>query len=104
MTATKHNHVRKEFPAATADPALRHPVLPGTAVRDATRLDTHRPDGVHDSRIENRVAVENEILWRGVVRKRLAQLLDHPRRCRAEGRVEVQNPSLTMLYHEEYVE
>jgi len=69
VKATKHNHVRQEFTAATADPAFRHPVLPRTAVRDATRLDAHFPDRIHDTWIADGIAVKKEILWRGVVRK-----------------------------------
>ena len=104
MAATKHNHERKEFPAATADPAFRYPVLPGTAIRDATRLDTHRPDRVHDKRIEDRVTVENEILWRGIVGKCFPQLLDNPRRGRVARGVEVYNMSPAILDYEPYVE
>jgi hypothetical protein len=104
MTAAKHDHVSKEFSAATADPPFRNPVLPGTVVRDATWLDAHCSDRVYDTRIENGVAVENEILWCGVVRKRFPLLLDNPRRCRVERGIEVQNTSAAVLYDEEYVE
>ena len=58
MAATKDDYVIEKLSATTADPALRHGVLPRTAVPDATRLDTHRLDSVQDSRTENRVSVE----------------------------------------------
>jgi hypothetical protein len=41
--------------------------------------------------IEVRTAIKYEITWRRVERKRLPQLLNHPRTRRMPGRVEVEN-------------
>ena len=100
MAPTKDDHVLEDLSATTTGPALRHRILPRTAARNATGLDTHRPDSVHDGRIEDRVTVEDEVLRRGVEGKRFSQLLDDPRRCRVERRVDVQDTSPTVLYYE----
>ncbi len=41
VALTKNDYVFQEFPAATANPTLRHAVLPRTAERDAARSRTH---------------------------------------------------------------
>lgn len=104
VAPTKHDHVLKEFSATVPDSALRHRILPRTAISDAAGLNPHRPDSVHDGRIEDGVAVEDKILRRGVIGKSLPQLLSYPPRCWIECRVDVQNPSPAVLYHEEHIE
>ncbi len=81
MAFPEDDDVFERLAAAAADPAFRRRVLPRTAVGDATGLDAHRPESIDNGRTENRVPVEYEMPWRGVVRERLAQLLDHPGRC-----------------------
>ncbi len=49
------------------------------------------------------VAVEEEVLRRGVVRESLAQLVNHPSRCRIRLHVEVYNTSAAMLDDKEHV-
>ncbi|MDJ0861236.1 MAG: hypothetical protein QNK18_07930 [Gammaproteobacteria bacterium] len=48
--------------------------------------------------------VEDEVLRRGVIRKRLPQLLDYPRRNRIECGIEVQDMPATVLDHEESIQ
>ena len=39
VALVKHDHPIEQLPPAAADPALRHAILPGTAIGGALRLD-----------------------------------------------------------------
>ncbi len=104
MTLVENDDVLEEFSTTAANPALRHRVLPGTAVGDATRLGAHGFHEPYDGRTEDGVTIEEEMPRCGVVGKGLPQLLDHPRRRRVEGGIEVQDVSSAMLDDEEPVE
>ena len=62
------------------------------------------PDVLDDGRAEDGIAVKNQVSRRSIVGKRLAQLLHHPRRCRMECGVEVNDVSTAVLDDEETVQ
>ena len=74
----EHDDVVEQLTADGADKALSHPVLPGAAVAGAGRFDVQGPHRPGDLRGEDRVAVEDQVPRRAVIRKRLPQLLDDP--------------------------
>ena len=89
---------------STQDPAFGSPVLPWTAVGDPNWLGAHGLDELDHRGTENRVAVEDKVSRRRIVRKRVPQLLNHPRRCRRERGIEVQDTAATMLDDKEAVQ
>lgn len=68
--------------------------------RGSGRLHAERCHRRDDGRGEDRVAVEDQVPWRGTKRERLAQLLDDPRGRWIGGHVEVQDASAIVADHE----
>ncbi len=89
MTLVENDGVLEEFSTTATNPALRHQVLPRTAVGDATRLGAHGFHEPYDGRTEDGVAIEKEMPRCGVVGKGLTQLLNHPGGRWIERRVEM---------------
>jgi hypothetical protein len=89
--------VVEHLSTTTQDPALGGSISPWASIRGANGIDAERPDERHDGRAEDGVPVENELLRRCVVWKRLTELLDDPGRRRIESAVEVNNVSPAML-------
>ena len=104
MTLVEDHDVLEELSTTTADPAFRGSVLPWTEKGRPNRLRTHHLDELDHRSAENRVAVKDEVLRRRIVRKRVPQLLNHPRRCRMERGIEVQDTAATMLDDKEAVQ
>jgi hypothetical protein len=75
-----------------------------TAVGDPNGFGAHGLDELGHGKAEYRIAVEDEVSWRGIVWKRVPQLLNHPRCCRMESCIEVQDTSATMLDDKEPVQ
>ena len=104
MALAKDDNVLHELATTVPDPAFCGSVLPWAAIRNANRLCAHGSYELDHLRAEDRVAVEEEISRRGVVRESFAQLLDHPCRCRMECCVEVHDVATTRLDDEEAVQ
>ncbi len=77
-------HVIHQISATAPDPALRDPVLPGTAERRAHGLYKHVLDRRDHLAIKRRVPIQEEIPGRRAVGKRLPQLLTDTRRGKRE--------------------
>jgi len=103
MPFAKDDDVLEELSTAAADPALGGSVLPWTAVGDPNGLGAHGLDELDHRDAENRVAVEDEVSRRRIVRGRVPQLLNDPRRCRMKSGVEVQDAAATVLDDKEAV-
>jgi len=103
MALVHYNHMVEQVPTAVADETLRDSVLPRALKACSLGLNAKAHDRINYIVIEVRAAIEDEIAWRGVVRKRFSQLLDHPRARRMPGRVEVKNTPAVMYDHEEAV-
>ena len=103
MLFAEDDDVFEELPAAAADPAFSRSVLLRTAIGDANRLCAHGPYELDHRRAEYRVAVEDQVSRRGVVGKRLTQLLHHPRRGWMERGIEVKDVTPAVLDDEEAV-
>ena len=89
MALIQHDHVVEQVTAAVADKALRDSVLPWAQQTRSLGLNTEALDRINHILIEVRAAIEYEIARRGVVRKRIPQLLDYPRTRRMSGHVEM---------------
>jgi hypothetical protein len=81
----------KQFPAHVPDPALCDTVLPRASVGDPRRAQADCLRCGNHPATEDRVSVEDETSEGGIVRERLAQLLDNPRGCGSVRHVEVEN-------------
>ena len=101
MALAEDNSVLEELASAAADPAFGHRILPRTTISRSGRLDAHGLGGSHHGGTEDRVLIEDEMPGRGVVRERLAQLLDYPGGRRIRGDVEVHDSSSPMLDNEQ---
>jgi len=88
MPLIHDDHMVEQIAAAIADPALRNSVLPRTAETGPLGLDAKALYRVDYFLVELSAAIEDQIARRGVVRERLAQLLNHPSTARVIGHVE----------------
>ncbi len=104
MPFAEDDDVFEELATTVPNPALSGSVLPRTTIGDANRLCAHGLYELDHRGAEYRVAVEDEVSRRGVVRKRLTQLLRHPGRGRMERGVEVNDVPTAMLDDEEAVQ
>src|ERR1700730_1687346 len=80
MPLVKDEHVIHQVSATAFDPALRDPILPGTAERRAHGLNKHVLDRREHLAIKHRVPIQKEIPGRRAVGKRLPKLLTDSRR------------------------
>ena len=99
----ENDHVIEQIPAAGSNEVLRHAVLPGALEASALGLNAEALDCFNDFLIETPTAIEDQVLWRGIIWKGLAQLLDYPCTCRMFSDIEVQNSSPIMGDDEEAV-
>ena len=104
MALPEDNNVLEQLAPATADPAFSHGILPWTTIGRSGGLGAHSPHESHHGGTEDRVPIEYKVPWRGVVRERLAQLLDHPGRCGIGRDIEMKDASSAVLDDEQHVE
>lgn len=98
MILAEHDDMVEEFPGTTADPAFDDTILPGAPIRSAGRFDPEGLDGGTNIATDHGIAIEDKILGRGIVGKRLAQLLDDPLGRRVFGDVYMDDaPSFVSL-------
>jgi len=94
----------EQFPTHVPDPTLCDTVLPRTSVGDPRRAQAHCLRRRDHPTAEDRVSVEDEMSDGGIVRERLAQLLDNPRGCGSVRHVEVENAPPGVIDREPDVE
>ena len=104
MPLVKDEHVIHQVSATAFDPALRDPILPETAERRSDGLDAHVLDRHEHLEIERGVPIQDEILGRSAVGKRLPKLLTDPRRGGMFGDITAKNLASGMADHEEDAE
>src|SRR5208337_390623 len=104
MAFIEGDYVIQEIPAATLHPALCDTVLPGTPERGPGWLAAHCLDSSHNLGTELGIAIEDQVLGRGFIRKRFAQLLHQPSAGWVSGNVEVQNTPPVMGNNKEAVQ
>ena len=104
MSFAENDRVVEDIPAAVADPALGHAVLPRTSETGPLRLDAEGLHRVDHFFIELRAAIEDQIAGCRVVRKCLAQLLDHPGTGRMLGHIPMEDSPPIMRDDEEAVQ
>ena len=93
----------KQIAAAVSYPALRNTVLPRTPEAGSPGLDAEVLDRVDNFFIEQRAAIKDQVARCGVVRKRLAQLLNDPSAGRVLGHIAVKDTPPVMRNDEEAV-
>ena len=86
-----NDHVVEQIASAIADPTLCDAVLPRAAEAGPFWLDAEAFHDIDDFFVKVGAAIIDQILWRRVVGKGLAELLDNPRAGRMPGDVAVQN-------------
>src|SRR5438094_1194501 len=84
-----------------ADEPLREGVLPRALGRGQYLPDSHALHAVPNRVTVDRVAIAEEVGWRGVVRERLDDLLGGPGRGGMLGDVEVDHPPPMVGEHDE---
>lgn len=104
MPFIEHDHMVKQIAAAVANPTLGHAVLPRALERRSDLFDSKNLDCLDDLGAEDRIAVVDQILWRSIVRERLAQLLNDPSAGRVFGNVVVLDSSPVMRNDKEAIE
>ncbi len=104
VSLTEDDSMIEHLPSACADPAFGHRILPWAAVGRSTGLGAHRLDEPDDILVEDRVAVEDEVLGSRVEREGFTKLLHDLLRCRVVGRVEVKDVPAPVVDDEEHVE
>lgn len=107
MEFVNRNDVIGQFSADQAYPSLCNTVLPWTAQESRFRLDAEVSNCFEDSAREYRVVVVDQESSRRLNKERFSNLLDHPRRGRMLGDVEVASFAAAMGDHEpdeEYLE
>jgi hypothetical protein len=98
------DHMIEQIPATVANPAFSDAILPRTAKACALGLDTEALCSVDHRLVEIRATIEDQIPRSGIVRKRLANLLNNPITGRMLRYVEVQNPPPVVRDNEEAVQ
>ena len=104
MPFIQNNHMVEQIPATVTHPALSNAVLPRTAEASSPGLNAEAPYRADDFLAEIAAPIKDQIPWRGVVRKRFAQLLNDPGAGRMPGHVEVKIAATIMGNGEEAVE
>ena len=104
MPLIKDDDMIEQIPAATANEALRHSVLPWTAEAGPLRLDAETPDCADNFVIEVGAAIEDQVLRNPIEGKCFAELLRDPCARRMLGHVAAQNPSSVVGDHKEAVD
>ena len=103
MAFVHRNRVIQQLPPTAFDPALRHPVLPGTLERGLHRLNPERSHGSGNLHSVLPVPVEDQKPRNRAKRKRLRQLLHHPHARRMLGDIAVQDAPPIMSDNEKAV-
>ena len=78
MGFVQDDHVVQQFPATASHPALRHAVLPGTAMSRSDQLAAEVFQRRRDLSAELAVAVQDQILGCTILWEGLSQLLHDP--------------------------
>jgi len=89
MGLIHRDHVVEQVAATAFDPTLGNSVLPGTFERSSHRDQAHRPDRDRSFKSILAVTVEDQESLTGLIRERLAQLLDDPSAGRLTRDVDV---------------
>jgi hypothetical protein len=97
-------HVIHHVSATAFDPALRDSILPRTSKPRSDGRDVHVLGWHEHLAIEGRVPIQEEILGRRAVGKRLPKLLSDPRRGGMFGDISAEDLAARMADHEEHVE
>src|SRR5215472_1598043 len=103
MGFVQDDHVVQEVPATAPHPALRHALLPGTAISGSDQLTAKVWQHPRDLSAELAVAVQDQILGGTILWEGLSQLLHDPGTAGMLGDVEVQDFATAVADHQEAV-
>ena len=104
MAFVQGDDVVENLSPATSHPSFRRAILPGRLYACTPGLQAGGLQEGDYFLTERRISIEDSISIRTRFGESLAQLLDHPLRCRVVSHVEVQNPTAPMLDHEKAIE
>ena len=101
MSFVHYDDMVQDLPATTPHPSFRGSILPGRLDARPLRFQTCRPKKHQHFVVELGLSVQNHITIRRGLRKRFAQLLDHPAGRRVPSHVKVQDLPAAVLDDEE---
>jgi hypothetical protein len=87
----EHDYMIEQIAPARADESFGHAILPGALERGTDRLHVKGLCGFYNLGVEGGVPIEDLVARRGIIGKRLAQLLRHPSTCWMASHVEMKN-------------
>jgi hypothetical protein len=91
MALVDHNYMVQALAANRADDSLDVCILPGRSWRRNDLRDPHSPSPLLKAFPVRRVAVSQEVAWRGIPRKCLGDLAGEPTCGRMLGDIQMQN-------------
>jgi hypothetical protein len=103
MWFVERDDVIEDFSPTTSHPSFRRSILPGRLYARPFGLQSSGLQEADHFFVERRISIEDDISIRACFGECLAQLLDHPFRCRVVSHIEVQNPAPPVLDHEKAV-
>src|SRR5438105_3852010 len=104
MPFIQHDYMVEQFPSAIPNPAFGDAILQRASEAGSLRLYAEAFSHTDNLVIEVRVAIENEISQRRIIRESLPKLLDDPCAARMPGNLAVQDPPPVMGDNEEAIE
>ncbi len=104
MALVNHDHMVKTLAANRADDALDVSILLGRPWRRNDLCDPHNPNPFLKASSVRRVAVSEQVAWRGVPRKRLGDLAGEPTGGRMLGYIQMQNLASSVAKDHAYVQ
>ena len=104
MGFVRHDHVVQHLSATASNPALRHAVLPGTAIGRSNQLAAEAFQHPRDVSAELAITIEDQVLGCAILREDLSQLLHDPLTGGMFRGIEVQDSPPAVADHEEAVE
>jgi hypothetical protein len=104
MAFIEHNHMIEQITAARAYEAFSRAILPRALDACLLWLNPEAPDSFDNTVTKVSAMVEDQVARRGVIGKRVAQLLRYPPARWMTGYVEMQYPAPIMRNYEEAVQ
>jgi len=103
MSLIQRDDLIEQLAPAAADPALRDSILPRALDGGLHAAQLHGLNRSRDFQSILCVVIQNEELWRGLIGKCFAQLLDNPTAGRMPSDIEMQDASTVVADDEEAI-
>ncbi len=104
MAIVQNDDMIDQVAVAAGDESFGNSILPGASNRDSNQGDAQTLRRLQDFIMERVLAIEDEKLWRGVVRKSIPQLLRYPCAAWILSDVAVKNATPMRSDHEKTIQ